>query len=181
MYCPRCGMAAMETTKYCKSCGLPLMPVYNYVSGGGTGALVPPSPEAGPPPGMTPKQRMILTILFCAFSPAIFGTLGAALGMDNLGAALAGISAVLMPLGIVWAVFYFKAQMRRLESQSARALMPQVPLAYVPPPLQTHAQPLPPHRTNPLDAPPRPLGSFVDDETRRLPDQPAAPPPSSGW
>jgi hypothetical protein len=171
-------MAAMETTKYCKSCGLPLMPVYNYVSSGGTGALVPPAQES--PAGMlTYRQQKVLAILAFVFAPAYLPLITAPISA-NLAGWLSGISAVLMPLGIVWASFYFNAKIQRHEplpqGQPPRPLA--APPMYVPPP-QTHAQPLPPHRTNPLAAPPRPVGSVVDDETRRLPDQPPAPSSSS--
>ena len=189
MFCPRCGAPNPDTTKFCRQCGLGLQPVTGYVASGGTASLQqppqPPQPQLGTgdlisraTAGMTPKQQMILLIMLMAFSPAIFGTLG-------LGT-LSGISAVLMPIGIVFTVMRFKAQQRRLreammaQQMYAQQMQPQmmqppvapyglpqpgqppVPQNYQPPVYQQPASP----PTNPLGK-----GSVTEDDTRRLPDQ----------
>ncbi len=155
MYCPRCGSQNTETTKYCRQCGLPLNQIVGYVSSGGTAPLAPARPTASNPigkltEGMSPRQKMVLLILLFVFAPGIF----AAAGFDFLAPA----AGVLMVLGIVWAVFRYKAEMRQLKQE------PQPP------------QPLPPAPTPQMFAPPptNPIGnqvhgSIVEDETQRLP------------
>lgn len=201
MYCPRCGSPNTDTIKFCRQCGLALQQVTGYVASGGTGALTPPpqtslNPIAKATDGFTPKQKMILTILLLVFSPAIFGTFGAVTGLEEFGAALAGISAVLMPIGIVFTVMRYKAQKQRLaQAQMQYAPMPpgqmqpQMPYQSVVPPSavpqyslpqpiqqpiappQNYQQPIyqppSPPPTNPLQRP----SSVVEDETRRLPGQ----------
>lgn len=172
MYCPRCGNAVAETTKFCKSCGLPLAPVTSYVASGGTGALAPqPQSQAVQPEGLPPSQKMVLAILFFVFAPAIFGVLGAGLGMEELGKTLAAVLGVLMVPGVIWSVFYFKARQRQWEQQAATppGIQPPATQAMLPP---TYQPPLPPQRTNPLaEVPRRPVGSVAEDETRRLPEK----------
>src|SRR5438132_13585254 len=81
MYCPRCATPITETTKYCKSCGLPLTQIYSYVASGGTVSLTP-APPPSEPEGLTPKQRMVLTILLFALAPAIIAVIGESLPLD---------------------------------------------------------------------------------------------------
>lgn len=188
MYCPRCGSPNTDTTKFCRQCGLGLTQVTGYVASGGT-AQLPTSPAQNPSnplakatDGMTPKQKMILTILLLVFSPAIFGTLGGVTGLGELGGALAGISAVLMPIGIVFTVMRYKAQQRRLQ-EAQQQMYPQMPMQTMMPPYpQPHGLPQPgqqpvqytthqptyqtaPPPTNPI----KPPSSVTEDETRRLP------------
>ncbi len=179
MFCPRCGSQNPDTTKFCRQCGLGLQPVTGYVASGGTAPLQPPRSGdliSKAADGLTPKQQMILLIMMFVMSPAIFGTLG-------LGR-LSGISAVLIPIGIVFVVMRYKAQQRRLQEamlaqQSMyppmQQQMPPVPQYHLP---QAAQQPIPqsyqppvyqpaPPPTNPIRQP----ISIVEDETRRLPDQ----------
>ncbi len=175
MFCPRCGAQNTETTKFCRQCGLPMSQITNYVSAGGTAPIAQQQPPAPPgsiaPDGMTPKQKLILTILLFVFSPAIFAVFGEMLGLHRVGEALASISAVLMPIGIVWAVFRYKAQQRRLQQQqSPQQMQPPMPQhlpqqIYQPPTYQPAISPPP---TNPLATPIR--GSVTEDETQRLPE-----------
>lgn len=172
MYCPRCATPITEATKFCKSCGLPLTQVYSYVTSGGTAPLAL-APQPSEPGGLTPKQRLVLTILLFAFAPAIIAVIGESGPLGNelkhLFDSLAGLSGVLMPIGIVWAVFNYKAKMRKLRQRREQPVInpsqqPAVPgTAYQPP--------LPPHRTNPLSAAPPQRGSVIEDETQRLPDR----------
>lgn len=194
MYCPRCGSPNTDTTKFCRQCGLGLTQVTGYVASGGTAQLptspaqIPSNPLAKATDGMTPKQKMILTILLLVFSPAIFGTLGGVTGLGDLGGALAGISAVLMPIGIVFTVMRYKAQQRRLQ-EAQQQMYPQMPMQAMMPPYpapyslpqperqpvqQTTPQPVyqapvvpSPPPTNPIKIP----GSITEDETRRLSGQ----------
>jgi hypothetical protein len=178
MFCPRCGSQNTETTKFCRQCGLPLQPISGYVASGGTGALAPAPPPPPPvliePDGLTPKQRMALTIILIILSPALLGVLAGITGMDLFGY-LAGLVSILMPLGIVWTVFHYKAQMRRLQQQAFQQQVTQQQIA-PPQPQPTPAfqprsyqAPLSPPPTNPLADQRR--GSVTEDETRRFPHQ----------
>lgn len=198
MFCPRCGSENTDSTKFCRRCGLGLQPVTGYVASGGTAQLnLPPVSDGlayqlgatvhSATKDLTPKQRLILTIMAFVMSPAIFGTLGGIFGLGWIGGRLAGISAVLMPLGIVWAVMRYNAQKRRLQQmmppQMYVPMQPQIPQQMMPPVApyslpQAGQQPIPqnyqppvyqpsPPPTNPIRQP----ISIVEDETRRLPDQ----------
>jgi hypothetical protein len=201
MYCPRCGSPNNDTTKFCRQCGLGLQQVTGYVASGGTAQLpqqppvVPSNPLVQATDGFTPKQKMILAILLMVLSPAIFGTFGAVTGFDELGAALAAISAILMPIGIVFAVMRYKAQQRRMEQATMQQPFypppPVQPMQYqMPPPVAPYSLPQgtqqpvqqpvmqpqnhqPPVYHQPAPPPTNPLGpgSVIEDETRRLPDQ----------
>lgn len=169
MFCPRCGSPNTETTKFCRQCGLSLTQVTDFVSSGGTAPISTPSsstsPVSKPLDGMTPKQRLVLTILLFVFAPAFFGVVGKALGAEDIAKGLAGISSVLMPLGIIWAVFRYKALMRRLQwEQTQQTAPPQT--AFQP---QTYQPPLPPPQTNPIATPATPeRGSITEEETRKF-------------
>lgn len=200
MYCPRCGSPNADTTKFCRQCGLALQQVTGYVASGGTAPLPPrqptsPNPLAQVTDGLTPKQKMILTILLLALSPAIFGTLGGVTGLGSLGGALSGISAILMPIAIVFTVMRYKAQKRQMEQAQAQMMMqqpmyPQMPMQpmqhQMPPvapyglpqstqqpiqqPVQQPRQPVyqPPVVASPPPTNPLGPGSVIEDETRRL-------------
>ena len=196
MYCPRCGSPNTDTTKFCRQCGLAMTQLTGYVASGGTARLSQPQPSppnlpnlvAGATDGMTPKQKLVMTILLIAFSPAIFGVLGGVTGLGKeLFGPLAALSAVLTPIGIVWAVMRYKARKQRTEQAQAQMMQqpmyPPMPMQYPPvaqyglpqptqQPIQQTAQqprqpvyqPPSPPPTNPLKGP----GSVVEDETRRL-------------
>ncbi len=182
MYCPRCGTANTETTKFCRQCGLALQQLTGYIATGGTGGLsAPPPPAPMPPPGagMSAKQKMILLIMFWVMSPAICGVAAGVTGMGFIFGRLAGLCAVLMPLAIVWTVFHFRPLVR---AEKYGQMQPHFPPAYTPPPLPPQQQqpiqyaPQPPAYQTPVSAPPtNPLkkipGSVIEDETRRLPDK----------
>lgn len=173
MYCPRCGAPNTDTTKFCRQCGLPMAPLTGYVASGG--AVPPVTPPVAPAPldqlteGMTPRQKMVLAILCFVFLPPILGAL-------RMGP-LAGIAGMLMVPGIIWAVFHFKAQERRLQQQQQMMQQPSPPLAQPPsqpPALQIPIyqppvyQPPAPPPTNPLR---QERGSVIEEETRHLPGQ----------
>jgi hypothetical protein len=176
MYCPRCGLPDADTTKFCRQCGLALTPIAGYVASGGTGQLPATRSSSSLPLSsvewMTPKQNLVLTIMLLVLFPGIFGVLGTALGFESLGGSLAGISGILMPIGIVWSVFRYKAQMRLLQQQQMQLRVwtapPVTPPAFQP---QSYQQPLAPLSppTNPLATPV--AGSVTEDETQRFPGQ----------
>jgi hypothetical protein len=161
MYCPNCGSQAAETTKFCRQCGLPLNQLAEYVARGGTAPLLsqPLNQTAG---GLTPKQQLVLTIMLFVFTPALFGVIGQQIGVPDL----AGIPAVLMPLGIVWAVFRYKNQQRRLREQQSHPTM-QTPQQHFEP--QPYQPPLQAPPTNPIATPSG--GSVTEAETEQLPDR----------
>ncbi|MEP7341195.1 MAG: zinc ribbon domain-containing protein [Acidobacteriota bacterium] len=189
MYCPRCGSPNPDATKFCRQCGLALTQLTGYVASGGTARLS--QPQSGLPnlpdlaaratDGMTPKQKLVMTILLIVFSSAIFGVLGGVTGLTGLFGPLAALSGVLTPIGIVWAVIRYKAQKRRTEQAQMmqQPMYPPVAQYSLPQPAQqpiqqtaqqprqpvyqTPVAPSPPP-TNPLKSP----GSVIEDETRRL-------------
>lgn len=175
MFCPRCGSENTNAIKFCRQCGLGLQQVTGYVASGGTAPLPQPQMVSSNPiskatDGLMPKQQMILMIMLLAMSPAIFGVLG-------LGS-LSGISAVLMPIGIVFTVMRYKAQKRRLqEMMMPQPMYPPVPPYQMPPQVMPYGLPQPvqqtyqppvyqpsPPPTNPL----KPSASVTEDETRRF-------------
>jgi zinc-ribbon domain len=167
MFCPRCGSSNSDTTKFCRQCGLPISQVTDYVASGGTAPLTP-SPSSSTRitksiEWMTPKQQLVVTILLLAFLPAIFGTFE---GMIGIGGGLAGISAVLMPIGIVLAVFRYSYQKRRLERQPAEPPNKQ-PRPMLHPESANQSIGTPP--TNPIATPVQ--GSVTEEETQRFPGQ----------
>ncbi len=181
MYCPRCGTQAIETTKFCRSCGLAMTPVTTYVATGGTTPLTPPPMMSDTTPMTTaksfwaklpPNQQMIASILSFIFAIPFLGVFA--------GGRLAGMAAILMPLGIVWSVLYFRAKQRELEQRFHQTQHPPIAQSYTPPQTtgQRAAYPAPPPiRTNPLvDAPPPPRQqvplSITEEETQRLPPPP---------
>lgn len=182
MYCPRCGTQAIETTKFCRSCGLAMTPVTTYVATGGTTPLTPPPMMNDTSPMSTakgfweklpPSQQMIASILSFIFAIPVLGTL--------MGGRMAGLAAILMPLGIVWSILYFRAKQKELEQRFRQAHPTPIPQSYTPP--QTTSQqtayqvPPSPFHTNPLaDTPPSPRQqvplSVTEEETQRLPPPP---------
>lgn len=179
MYCPRCGTQAIETTKFCRSCGLALSPVTTYVATGGTAPLTPPtvpmdatsvSTAKGFWEKLPPNQQMVASILAFIFAIPFLGAFA--------GGRLAGMAAILMPLGIVWSVLYFRAKQRELEQRFHQLHRPPLAQTYTPPPgmpQPVNIQP-PPLRTNPLaDGPPlrqHVPSSVTEEETQRLPPPP---------
>src|SRR5262245_11223329 len=119
MYCPRCGLQNTDATRFCRQCGLPLAQVMDYVVAGGSGSLAQaPAPQ---PPSLPEtsemlalKQKRTLTILSVCIAPVVFATI--VNGVFNVGD-IAGIPFLLVPLGIVWAVFRYRMQLRLLQER----------------------------------------------------------------
>src|SRR5215510_10820689 len=122
MYCPRCGAQNTETTKYCRQCGLPMAQISGYVATGGTGGLTQPPGYSPPPPlqftetaeMLALKQKRILTILSVCIAPIIIAILTEQI--FRIGD-LAGIPFLLVPIGIAWAMFRYKTELRKLQEQ----------------------------------------------------------------
>lgn len=185
MFCPRCGTQNPETTKFCRQCGLGLASLTGYVATGGTGALTgPPSsmsgPMAAPPvPIQLPetsemlalKQKRAMTILACAILPVVLTIIGEE--AFNVGDILAA-TFLLIPLGITWAIYHYKTQLRRLQEEQMRQYYAGAPQSGYAPPMPAFqappAQPqLAPPPTNRFHVAAPGQGSVIEDETRKLP------------
>jgi len=149
-------------------------------AGGGRGALAPPP---APPPlpetseMLALKQQRTLTILGVCIAPIVLAIL--ANEVFRFGD-ISGIPFLLVPLGVVWARFRYKMQLRRLQERQLQeyyAQQHQPALQQSPTPKlilqpQTDQSQLAQlahvdaPRTNPL-AEPAP-GSVVEDETRKF-------------
>ena len=180
MYCPRCGSANTETIKFCRQCGLPMAQVNNIVATGGTGALVSAPPVQAPAVPiqlaetsemLALKQKRIMTILAMILLPIVFAIVGEE--MANAGEVFAA-TFLLIPLGVTWAVYHYKTQLRRLQEKQLQQLFaaqqpayPQsVPSVTIPQPMfQGQLSPPP---TNPLDVANPIPSSVIEDETRRF-------------
>lgn len=189
MYCPRCGSANTETIKFCRQCGFSLAHISGLVTGSGNTGQLPPSPMqpsmqspmqpiAPIPLGETSamlalRQKRILTILAMLLLPIMAAII--AEEAFNAGEVMA-VFFLLIPLGVTWAIYHYKTEMRRLQEQQLQqhyappaSLYPQVgqvgqaaqgfPAAY-----QAPAQ-LSPPTTNPLGV----QASVIEDETQKLP------------
>lgn len=192
MFCPRCGMQNTETTKYCRQCGLALQQITGYLATGGTGSLTPPVNVAPPPPPQFPetsemlalRQKRTMTILGVCIAPIILAIISDS--FFRVGD-LEGIPFLLVPLGIMWASFRYKTQLRRLQEQQIqqyyeRQQYYQQAPPQAPTPKLIFQSPVGPSgqapveqpqlnapRTNPLTEVSR--GSVIEDETRKLPEQ----------
>jgi hypothetical protein len=166
IYCPRCAAEIGEAIKYCKSCGLPVAQLPAYVADPATPSSA--SGATGTREGLTPKQRLILTILLFWSVPAFFAGFGGVLGGDEgrFFIALTPATGALRFPGILWAIFRYRSQMKKLRPPAE-------------PPATDHSlapdagnQPaLSPHTTNPLSATESPRESVIEEETLRLPHE----------
>ncbi|MFM8394696.1 MAG: zinc-ribbon domain-containing protein [Acidobacteriota bacterium] len=185
IYCPRCGTSNPQKVRFCRQCGLAMAPVTGYLSGEVPPVPIQPGhhslkPHARILASFTPRQKMILSIILAAISPAVL----AILDLDELSP----LAAILMPFAISFAVFYFRNQEKQLRSglpvhqvappSSLPVSPPNVPV-YVPPAPSSVAVSdtsndtdrqlqLPPESLNgqiPLSMAP---GSVTEEETRRL-------------
>lgn len=181
-FCRGCGLPMMEVVQYVQSGGKTGLPasiqgpmdtfdrVYRV-------AELPPQKSEGKPSAhsgparllhstwgaLSPRQKMVLSILGTVMSPPVLGVLG----VDEL----VGIAALLIPVVVTFVVFYFRNQ----ERQQARTAVPDLQRGE---PLFPPAASLPLPSTNErrLSEPPREqthpfpgsVPSVVEDETRRL-------------
>ncbi len=184
MYCPRCGTANTETIKFCRQCGLPIAQVSGFVASGGTGALISPPPMhhqqalpvqlAETSEMLALKQKRIMTIMAMIFLPIVLAIIGEE--VFNAGEVFAA-TFLLIPLGITWAIYHYKTQLRRLqEKQVQQHFAAQQPMYQ--PTGQAYSSPIPqpvfqgqlaPPPTNPLNVANPIPSSVIEDETRRFP------------
>lgn len=189
MFCPRCGTQAAETIKYCRTCGLPLQPLTSYLASGGTAPLNPEVVSGQTSPtinqlkafwmGLSPKQQMIVSILFFVFLPGILAVLGGLPWPFHLLHSLVPLAGVIMPVGIVWSVLHAKSVEARLKAQQASAINTSQLNQFTDPRLTApHLQappyqaPASPSQTIPLQGATPIHGSVIEDETQRLPQPP---------
>ena len=183
MYCPRCGSQNTDATKFCRQCGLPIAQVMDYVAAGGTGALAqspPPPPLRETSEALALKHKRTLTILSVCIAPVAFAAIAESVfGVSDL----AGIPFMFVPIGIVWATFRYKAQLRRLQErllqeyyaqhhqpESQQAPTPKLILQPQTDPSQlAQVTQMDAPKTNPLPEPSP--GSVVEDETRKFPER----------
>jgi hypothetical protein len=157
MFCPKCGVQIVETTKFCKSCGLALGPVMNSVASGGAPPLGT-SLWTSALSGVSSGQKVWLLTLALIFSPVLLLALP-----------------FMVPISIVWMMLQHNLQKRYLAASTAvqpgyfqqpQAQPSPVNLLYESrPPAQ---QPVAANRSFISEAP---LASVVEDETRRLRNQ----------
>jgi len=171
---------------------LPLTQVGDYVATGGTGTLAqPPPPLPETSEMLALKQQRILTVLGVCIAPVIFAIL--ADEVFRVGD-IAGLPFLLVPLGIVWARFRYKMQLRQMQERQLQEYYAQqhqsIPQQAIPQQAPTPKLIIQPQtdpsqlaqsaqsaesaqtdapRTNPL--PEASPGSVVEDETRKFPEQ----------
>jgi hypothetical protein len=181
MYCPRCGSRDDEPTKFCRQCGLQLQQIADYVATGAVGALAQSkSTQEAPNTSETAemlalRQKKVLTILSVCIAPVVFAVIGEE--VFNLGD-IVGIPFLLVPLGVTWAMFRYRTQLRRLQErqlqeyyaqQQHHQQAPTPKLILQPPSDQPQLAQKDAPKTNPLAEPS--LGSVVEDETRAFPER----------
>jgi len=154
MFCPKCGVQIVETTKFCKSCGVALAPVMNFVTSGGASPLGA-SLWTNTLSGFSSGQKVWLLTLSLIFSPILLLAVP-----------------FFVPIAIVWMMLQHNLQKRYLVAsttvQPGYFQQPQVqpsPAALLyesrPPAQQPVLQ------TGSLISEAAPA-SVVEDETRRL-------------
>src|SRR5262245_49886283 len=154
MFCPKCGVQIVETTKFCKSCGIALAPVMNFVTSGGASPLGA-SGLTNPLSGFSSGQKMWLLILAMIFSPFLLVAVP-----------------FFVPIAIVWMMLQYSLQKRYLAApttvQPGYFQQPQIQPS--PANLLYESRPsaqLPVPQTGSLISEAAPA-SVVEDETRRL-------------
>jgi hypothetical protein len=177
IYCPRCTAEINDPVKYCKNCGLPVETLHAYVAGEGNKPISPKSPSSSDAI-LTPLQRLILTLVICASVPAALAVCFALLGdqfrvlsdsTKQIFLTLMVISEVFAFPVVVWAIFKYVAQKRRLQPPAlptASTLESFLPLAET----AKSAPLLSPPTTNPLAVASAP-GSVTEEETQQLAGQ----------
>lgn len=154
MFCPRCGVQIVETTRFCKSCGMALAPVIDFVASGGTRSFGD-SGLTGALSGFSPAQKVLLFALMLVFSPILIGVLP-----------------FFVPIAIVWMILRHNEKKRHVVAPAAVPPYFQPPQVQPPPTNLIYGSqppaPQPALQTGPLISEAAP-GSVVEDETRRFP------------
>ncbi|MGH9754482.1 MAG: zinc-ribbon domain-containing protein [Blastocatellia bacterium] len=157
MFCPKCGVQIVETTKFCKSCGLAIGPVIDAVVSGG----IPPlgaSSWTKSLSGFSSGQKMWLATLALIFSPILIFT-----------------APFLFLIALVWMTMQYSLQKRYLvaptTAQPGYFQQPQIqpaPTNLLYESRSSAQQPV--LQTGSLISEAAP-GSVVEDDTRRLRNQ----------
>ena len=145
--------------------------VSTYVATGGTVNL---TPGPGQPPievdeYLTPGQKLARTVVGLLLMIPALAIWAEAMGFDG---EIVAIPSVLLPAGIMWAIFHYKSVMRRRRNQAfqmANSMPAGVPVQYLQqPPVEGYQYPpqVPQSHTNPLTHPGR--ASVIEDETQKL-------------
>lgn len=178
IYCPRCTVEINDHVKYCKNCGLPVETLHAYVASEGS-KPIPPKSQSSSNAILTPLQRLILTLVICASVPAALAVCFALLGdqfrvlsdsTKQIFLTLMVVSEVFAFPVVVWGIFKYVAQKRRLQSPAlptASALESFLPSAET----AKSAPLLSPPTTNPLAAATSARGSVTEEETQQLAGQ----------
>jgi hypothetical protein len=123
------------------------------------------------------RQKRILTILAMILLPVVSAIVGEEL--FNAGEVFAAMF-LLIPLGVTWAVYHYKTQLRKLQEKQLQQHFVTQP-NYQPSPAQASPRPQPMFQGQPLQAhlppPTNPLqeaansvrSSVIEDETQKLP------------
>jgi hypothetical protein len=157
MFCPKCGIQIIETTKFCKSCGLALGPMMDFVASGGA-APSGASWLTNALSGFSSGQKVWLLTLALIFSPILLPAVP-----------------FIVPIAIVWMMLQYSLQKRRLAApasvQPGNFQQPQIQ----PAPTNLIYESRPPAQqpvlqTGSLISEAAP-GSVVEDDTRRLRNQ----------
>src|SRR5262245_64566647 len=98
MFCPKCGIQIVETTKFCKSCGIALASVMDFVASGGASPLGASS-WSSPLSGFSSGQKMWLVTLALIFSPVLLLAVP-----------------FMVPIAIVWMMLQYSLQKRSLAA-----------------------------------------------------------------
>jgi hypothetical protein len=154
MFCPRCGVQIVETTKFCKSCGMALASVMDFVASGAASPLGASSWTSALS-GFSSGQKVWLLTLALIFSPILLVAVP-----------------FMVPIAIVWMMLQHNLQKRYLAASTAFQpgyfQQPQVqpsPANLLYESRQSAQMPVP--QTGSLISEAAPA-SVVEDETRRL-------------
>ena len=154
MFCPKCGIQIVETTKFCKSCGIALVSVMDFVASGGASPLGASSWTSALS-GFSSGQKMWLVTLALIFSPILLLAVP-----------------FMVPIAIVWMMLQYNLQKRSLAApasvQTGHFQQPQIqpsPANQFYESRQPAQTPVP--QTGALISEAAPA-SVVEDETRRL-------------
>jgi hypothetical protein len=157
MFCPKCGVQIIETTKFCKSCGLSLGPMTDFVISGGASPLGA-SELTTALSGFSSGQKVWLATLALIFSPVLLLAVP-----------------FFVPIAIVWMMLRYNLQKRSLAAPAAvkpgNFQQPQLQLAptnLLQESRPSAQQPVAANRSIISDAAP---GSVVEDDTRRFQNQ----------
>lgn len=175
MYCPRCGSQNVEAIKFCRQCGLSLQQITCFVEAGGTGTLQPSSarPANAPMPLLESsemlvlRQKRIMAILAICITPVLVAIIGEE--FFKIGD-IAGLPFLLVPFGLMWAIFHFRIKIRQLQEAQLREhyAMQQAASQQLISGLGLSPQ-LSPPQTNPLNVANPGRSSVIEDETKKLP------------